>query len=140
MFQSSPYSFSQPIILNENSSTLLDSIRNLVSITIAPFQQDYRYWPWKTIGTVAVVCIGSYSLYKYLPGRYRRYYISSTKKFSYRYNKVLDLEKKALFNELKNVKTREEGRKLQVLEIGAGTGANMPYYPPQRKYEWMFFQ
>ncbi|CAF0791523.1 unnamed protein product [Rotaria sp. Silwood1] len=123
------YAFPQPI-LTEEPSTLLGTIRNFVSNIIAPFQQEYRYWPWTKIGTVIVVCVGSYTLYKYLPGPYRRYYMSSTKNFSLRYNKALHLEKEKLFDELKYVKIREEGRRLQVVEIGAAHGANMQYYPP----------
>lgn len=116
----------------EQPSTISNTIRNLIFDLFAPFQQEYRYWPWFKIGTVIVVCVGSYSLYKYLPGPYRRYYMSSTKNFSSRYNQAVHLEKEKLFNELKNVKTREDGRKLQVVEIGAGHGANMSYYPPHR--------
>jgi hypothetical protein len=116
----------------EKSLTFTESIRNLISNTFKPFQQEYRQWPWTQIGTIVVVFIGSYAMYKYLPGPYRRYYMSSTKNFSQRYNKVLHLEKEKLFSELKNVKTREEGRKIQVVEIGAAHGANMSYYPPNR--------
>ncbi|UJR15933.1 hypothetical protein I4U23_002853 [Adineta vaga] len=123
------HSFSRPLLV-EKSSSMTDSIRNLISNTFAPFQQEYRHWPWSQIGTIVVVCIGSYAVYKYLPGPYRRYYMSSTKNFSQRYNKVLHSEKETLFNELKNVKTREEGRKIQVVEIGAAHGANMAFYPP----------
>ncbi|CAF2754406.1 unnamed protein product [Rotaria sp. Silwood2] len=121
--------FSQPI-LTEEPLTVLGTIRNFVSNIFVPFQQDYRYWPWRKIGTVIVVCVGSYVLYKYLPGPYRRYYMSSTRNFSLRYNEALHLEKEKLFNELKNVKIREDGRRIQVVEIGAAHGANMPYYPP----------
>jgi hypothetical protein len=116
----------------EKPLTFTESIRNLISNTFKPFQQEYRQWPWTQIGTIVVVFIGSYAMYKYLPGPYRRYYMSSTKNFSQRYNKVLHLEKEKLFSELKNVKTREEGRKIQVVEIGAAHGANMSYYPPNR--------
>ncbi|CAF0860908.1 unnamed protein product [Adineta steineri] len=126
------YSFSQPIIVEKpSSSSLSETIRNLISNAFAPFQQEYRRWPWSQIGTIVVVCIGSYTVYKYLPGPYRRYYMSSTKNFSSQYNKALHVEKETLFNELKNVKAREEGKtKIQVVEIGAAHGANMAYYPP----------
>jgi hypothetical protein len=114
----------------ENHSTVAETIRNLISNTFAPFKQEYRQWPWAQIGTIVVVSVGSYTLYRYLPGPYRRYFMSSTKNFSQRYNQALHLEKEKLFDELKNVKTREEGRKIQVVEIGAAHGANMAYYPP----------
>jgi hypothetical protein len=132
MSTTSIHSFSQPLII-EKSSSISETIRNLISNAFAPFQKEYRRWPWSQIGTIVIVCIGSYALYKYLPGPYRRYYMSSTKNFSQRYNEALHLEKEALFNELKNVKTREEGRKIQVVEIGAAHGANMAYYPPHGK-------
>ena len=117
----------------EKSLTFTETIRNLISNIFKPFQQEYRQWPWAQIGTIVIVSIGSYTLYKYLPGPYRRYYMSSTKNFSRRYNEALHLEKEKLFNELKDVKTREEGRKIQVVEIGAAHGANMTYYPAHRK-------
>ena len=126
------HSFSQPLVI-ETPSSLSESVRNLISNTFAPFQQEYRHWPWSQIGSLVVVCIGSYTLYRYLPGPYRRYYMSSTKNFSHRYNEALHAEKKTLFNELSNVTTREEGRKIQVVEIGAAHGANMTYYPPHGK-------
>jgi hypothetical protein len=126
------HSFSQPILVDK-PLTLSETIRNVISNTFAPFQQEYRHWPWSQIGTIVVVCIGSYTIYKYLPGPYRRYYMSSTKNFSQRYNQALHLEKEKLFNELKNITAREEGRKIQVVEIGAAHGANMAYYPPNRK-------
>ncbi|CAF0778607.1 unnamed protein product [Rotaria sordida] len=129
MFEPNINTFSQSILI-EKSPTLLGTIRNFVSNIFVPFQQDYRYWPWIKIGTVIIVCIGSYTLYKYLPGSYRHHYMSSTKNFSLRYNEALHLEKEKLFNELKNVKMRETERRIQVLEIGAAHGANMPYYPP----------
>ena len=146
MSTSNIYSFSQPIIVDK-PLTLSETIRNLISNIFKPFQQEYRDWPWSQIGTIVVVCIGSYTAYKYLPGPYRRYYMSSTKNFSRRYNEVLHLEKEKLFNELKNVKTREEGRKIQVVEIGAAHGANMTYYPSNRntifllliKYSFLYF-
>ena len=117
----------------EEPSSLSESIRSLISNAFAPFQQEYRHWPWTQIGTIVIVSIGSYTLYKYLPGPYRRHYMSSTKNFSVRYNQAMDARKETLFNELKNLETREEGRKIQVLEIGAAHGANMAYYPPHRK-------
>ncbi|CAF1369983.1 unnamed protein product, partial [Adineta ricciae] len=123
------HSFSQPLVV-ENPSSMTGSIRNLLSNTLAPFQQEYRHWPWTQIGTIVVVCIGSYTVYRYLPGAYRRYYMSSTRNFSQRYNDALRSEKEKLFNELRHVKTREEGRKIQVVEIGAAHGANMAFYPP----------
>jgi hypothetical protein len=126
------HSFYQPILVDK-PLTFSETIRNLISNTFAPFQQEYRHWPWSQIGTIVVVCIGSYTLYKYLPGPYRRYYMSSTRNFSLRYNQALGSEKETLFNELKNITTREEGRKIQVVEIGAAHGANMAYYPPNRK-------
>jgi hypothetical protein len=133
MSTSNIYSFSQPIIVDK-PLTLSETIRHFISNTFAPFQQEYRHWPWSHIGTIVVASIGSYALYKYLPGPYRRYYMSSTKNFSQRYNQALHLEKETLFNELKNITTREEGRKIQVVEIGAAHGANMAYYPPHRKF------
>jgi len=126
------HSFSQPLVV-EKPLTLAESIRSLISNSFAPFQKEYRYWPWSQIGTIVVVCIGSYTLYKYLPGPYRRYYMSSTKNFSDRYNQALHVRKETLFSELKNISTREDGRKIQVVEIGAAHGANMAYYPPHRK-------
>jgi hypothetical protein len=127
------HSFSQPPVFVEKPLTLSQSVRSLISNIFAPFQQEYRRWPWSQIGTIVFVCIGSYTLYKYLPGPYRRYYMSSTKNFSCRYNQALHIEKERLFDELKTVTTREEGRKIQVVEIGAAHGANMAYYPPHRK-------
>jgi hypothetical protein len=126
------HSFSQPLVV-EKPLTLAESIRSLISNAFAPFQKEYRHWPWSQIGTIVVVCIGSYTLYKYLPGPYRRYYMSSTKNFSDRYNQALHVRKETLFSELKNISTREDGRKIQVVEIGAAHGANMAYYPPHRK-------
>ena len=131
------HSFSQPLVVDK-SLPFTDTIRNLVSNTFAPFQKEYRHWPWSQIGTIVVVCIGSYTLYKYVPGPYRRYYMSSTKNFSVRYNQALHAEKEKLFSELNNITTREEGRKVQVVEIGAAHGANMAYYPPQRKIKKIF--
>lgn len=130
-------SFSHPLIVDK-PLTFPETIRNLISNTFAPFQREYRQWPWSQIGTIVVVCIGSYTLYKYIPGPYRRYYMSSTKNFSERYNEALRLEKEILFNELNNVKTKEEGKKLQVVEIGAAHGANMAFYPPHRKIQKYF--
>jgi len=132
MSTSNIYSFSQPIIVDE-PLTVSETIRYFISNTFAPFQREYRHWPWSHIGTIVVVSIGSYALYKYLPGPYRRYYMSSTRNFSQRYNQALNLEKEKLFNELKNITTREEEGKIQVVEIGAAHGANMAYYPPNRK-------
>ena len=126
------HSFSQPLII-EKPSTFAETIRSFIWNIFAPFQKEYRSWPWSHIGTIVVVCIGSYTLYRYVPGPYRRYYMSSTKNFSLRYNKALHLEKQKLFNELMELKTREEGRKVQVVEIGAAHGANMAYYPHNRK-------
>ena len=117
----------------EKPLTLAQSARSLISNTFSPFQQEYRHWPWSQIGTIVVVCVGSYAMYKYLPGPYRRYYMWSTKNFSRQYNQALHAEKEALFNELKNMSIREEGKKVQVVEIGAAHGANMAYYPPRRK-------
>lgn len=124
---------SSQLILPDRSLTLVQSIRSLISNTFAPFQQEYRRWPWSQIGTIVVVCIGSYAMYKYLPGPYRRYYMWSTRNFSRRYNQALHTEKEKLFSELKNLSIREEGKKVQVVEIGAAHGANMAYYPPRRK-------
>jgi len=138
MSTTSIHSFSQPLII-EKPSSISATIRDLISSAFAPFQKEYRHWPWSHIGTIVVVCIGSYAAYKYLPGPYRRYYMSSTKNFSRRYNEALHLEKEKLFNELKNVKTREEGRKIQVVEIGAAHGANMAYYPPNGKNDKFSF-
>ena len=137
MSATSIHSFSQPLLTEypSKSSVLSESIRNLLSNAFAPFKQEYRHWPWSQIGTIVVVCIGSYTLYKYLPGPYRRYYMSSTKNFSRRYNEALHAEKTKLFSELKELKTRDEGRKLQVVEIGAAHGANMAYYPPHSRIE-----
>lgn len=128
MTTSNIYSFSEALTVDK-PLTFPETVRNLISNTFAPFQREYRHWPWSQIGTVVVVCIGSYTIYKYLPGAYRRYYMSSTKNFSQRYNQALNLEKKTLFDELNNITTREEGRKIQVVEIGAAHGANMAYYP-----------
>ena len=125
--------FSQSFVA-EKPLTLVESVRSLISNTFAPFQQEYRHWPWSQIGTIVAVSIGSYTIYKYLPGPYRRYYMSSTKNFSRQYNQALHAEKETLFNELKNVARREE-RKIQVVEIGAAHGANMAYYPPQSRKE-----
>lgn len=132
MTAKSVHSFSQSLVTDAPSS-LSESVRGLISNALAPFQQEYRHWPWSQIGTVVVVCIGSYTLYKYLPGPYRRYYMSSTKNFSQRYNEALNSEKRTLFDELNHISTREEGRKIQVVEIGAAHGANMAYYPPHGK-------
>lgn len=120
-------------LITDKPLTFVDSIRNLISNTFAPFQKEYRHWPWSQIGTVVIACVGSYVVYKYVPGTYRRYYMSSTKHFSDRYNKALDEEKERLFDELNRITTREEGRKTQVVEIGAAHGANMKYYPAHRK-------
>lgn len=132
MTTSNIYSFSEALTVDK-PLTFPETVRNLISNTFAPFQREYRHWPWSQIGTVVVVCIGSYTIYKYLPGTYRRYYMSSTKNFSQRYNQALHVEKKTLFDELNNITTREEGRKIQVVEIGAAHGANMAYYPHHRK-------
>lgn len=115
------------------SSTVSDTIRNLVAYLFAPFKHDYRQWPWGYMGTIIVVCIGSYTFYRYIPEPYRRYYMSSTRNFSRRYNQALDAEKKKLFNELRTVSIREPANRLHVVEIGAAHGANMSYYPPNRK-------
>jgi hypothetical protein len=106
------HSFSQPLVIGKPSTSLVETIRNLLSNVFAPFQKEYRHWPWSQIGTLVVMCIGSYTIYKYVPGPYRRYYMSSTKNFSTPYNQALHLEKEKLFHVLKDLKTREEGRKL----------------------------
>lgn len=115
------------------TSTISDTIRNLVAYLFAPFKHEYRQWPWGYMGTIIVVCIGSYTFYRYIPEPYRRYYMSSTSNFSRRYNQALDAEKKKLFNELRTVSIREPANRLHVVEIGAAHGANMSYYPPNRK-------
>ena len=129
------HSFSQPLIVEtpSTSAAFSESMRYLISNAFEPFKREYRQWPWSQIGTVAVACVGSYALYRYLPGPYRRYYMSSTRTFSRRYNEALHSEKRKLFDELKKLETRDDGRKLQVVEIGAAHGANMTFYPPHRK-------
>lgn len=125
------------------SASVVLSMRNLISATFAPFSREYRQWPWSQIGTIIVVCFGSYSLYRWLPEPYRRYYMSSTRNFSRRYNQALHHRKQQLFDELKNVQTKEVGKRLQVIEIGAAHGANMIYYPPNREichYPLIFYQ
>lgn len=116
-----------------SSETISETIRSLIDNLFTPFKRDYRQWPWGYIGTIVVVCIGSYTFYRYIPGPYRRYYMSSTRNFSRRYNQALDIEKKKLFTELMNLQTREHGKRLHVVEIGAAHGANMSYYPQNRK-------
>ena len=114
-------------------SMLSAHVRDLLTRICTPFAREYRQWPWTQMGTITVVCIGSYSLYRWLPGPYRRYFMSSTRNFSCRYNRALHDEKEKLFSELKNIRPREDGKKLQVIEIGAAHGANLAYYPPQRR-------
>jgi hypothetical protein len=138
MLSTSSHSFSSPslsLTSSTNSNGFSETIRDLISDIIAPFKQDYRHWPWAQIGTIAVVCIGSYSLYRCLPAPYRRYYMFSTRDFARRYNEAMHTEKERLFSELKSVRTRDEGRKIQVVEIGAAHGANMAYYPHHREID-----
>lgn len=122
---------SQTLVIDKSPS-FGDSIRNLLSNIFAPFQKDYRHWPWSQIGTIVIACAGSYVIYKYGPDTYRRYYMSSTRNFSVLYNQALHAEKERLFHQLLEVPTREEGRKIQVVEIGAAHGANMKFYPANR--------
>jgi hypothetical protein len=117
------------------SSVVSESVRYLISNAFEPFKRDYRHWPWSQMGTIVVVCIGSYTLYRWLPAPYRRYYMLSTRNFSRQYNDALRFEKEKLFNQLTTLTTREEGRKLQVVEIGAAHGANMAFYPPHCKID-----
>lgn len=141
MFQIDLFPLSMSLIDARSSSSVAisDTIRNLLDNLFAPFKRDYRQWPWGYIGTIVVVCVGSYTFYRYIPGPYRRYYMSSTRNFSRRYNQALDVEKKKLFNELTNVPIQEPGKRLHVVEIGAAHGANMPYYPPNCKTSLIFF-
>ena len=121
-----------------SSAAISGTIRNLLDNLFAPFKKDYRQWPWGYIGTIVVVCVGSYTFYRYIPGPYRRYYMTSTRNFSRRYNQSLDVEKKKLFSELTNVPIQEPGKRLHVVEIGAAHGANMSYYPANRKRHQIF--